>query len=103
MLALARRRSYPPEADVTRSPAERIRLGAVVLAGAVGAGLGILLGLSWLLATDGDVVQAMAVGTLAVVLSLAVLFLLMVARAVARLHEQPRPRDTRSGSHTGSG
>lgn len=77
-----------------RSASHRIRLGAVVLAGAAGAGLGILLGLAWLLATDGEVVEAVAVGTLAVVVSLAVLFQLMVARTVARLYDGALPGAT---------
>lgn len=78
---------FEQDSDVPRSASDRIRLGAVVLAGAAGAGLGILLGLAWLLANEGEGIEAVAVGTLAVVVSLAVLFQLMVARAVARLHE----------------
>lgn len=82
---------------MARRPAERIRRTAVALSGAAGAGLGVLLGIVWLLGQGGDTVTAVAVGTLAFVLGLAVVAQLVVARAVARLYDAMGGRTTEQG------
>lgn len=69
----------------------------MVLSGTAGAALGVLLGLMWLLAGAGETVEAVAVGALIVVLGLAVLFQLVLARAVARIYDGLAVRPTRDG------